>query len=382
MTKRVAIVGAAESDFGKIAHVGDLELHVQAARRAIADAGIGKDEIDGLFTTGGRYGMMPIVALAEYMGLFPTYLEGTNTGGGAWELMVGHAAAALRAGLCTVALVVYGAAPRNNPSEGIGQAFSLPGTPVAYDDPFGLPLPARAALVASRHMHLYGTTSEQLAEVAVSTRKNASLNPKALFRDLITIEDVLASRMIADPLHLLDCCVVTNGGGALVLTLEDRAADLPRAPVFVLGAGEALASETLAGWPDFGRMVSRESGRRAYEQAGIGPLDVDVLQLYDAFTINVVLQLEALGFCAEGEGGPFVEGGTLAYDGSLPTNTDGGGLSSNHPGMRGIFLVIEAVRQLRGEAGPVQVHDAEIALCNGTGGPFSASATVILGRNS
>ena len=382
MTKRVAIVGAAESDFGKIAHVGDLELHVQAARRAIADAGIRKDEIDGLFTTGGRYGMMPIVALAEYMGLFPTYLEGTNTGGGAWELMVGHAAAALRAGLCTVALVVYGAAPRNNPSEGIGQAFSLPGTPVAYDDPFGLPLPARAALVASRHMHLYGTTSEQLAEVAVSTRKNASLNPKALFRDLITIEDVLASRMIADPLHLLDCCVVTNGGGALVLTLEDRAADLPRAPVFVLGAGEALASETLAGWPDFGRMVSCESGRRAYEQAGIGPSDVDVLQLYDAFTINVVLQLEALGFCAEGEGGPFVEGGTLAYDGSRPTNTDGGGLSSNHPGMRGIFLVIEAVRQLRGEAGPVQVHDAEIALCNGTGGPFSASATVILGRNS
>ena len=382
MTKRVAIVGAAESDFGKIAHVGDLELHVQAARRAIADAGIAKDEIDGLFTTGGRYGMMPIVALAEYMGLFPTYLEGTNTGGGAWELMVGHAAAALRAGLCKVALVVYGAAPRNNPSEGIGQAFSLPGTPVAYDDPFGLPLPARAALVASRHMHLYGTTSEQLAEVAVSTRKNASLNPKALFRDLITIEDVLASRMIADPLHLLDCCVVTNGGGALVLTLEDRAADLHRAPVFVLGAGEALASETLAGWPDFGRMVSSESGRRAYEQAGIGPMDVDVLQLYDAFTINVVLQLEALGFCAEGEGGPFVEGGTLAYDGSLPTNTDGGGLSSNHPGMRGIFLVIEAVRQLRGEAGAAQVRGAEIALCNGTGGPFSASATIILGRNS
>jgi len=381
MAKRVAIVGAAESDFGKIPHVGDLELHVQAARRAIADAGIPKDAIDGLFTTGGRYGMMPIVSLAEYMGVFPTYLEGTNTGGGAWELLVGHAAAALQAGLCTVALVVYGAAPRNNPSEGIGQAFSLPGTPVAYDDPFGLPLPARAALVASRHMHLYGTTSEQLAEVAVSIRKNAGTNPKALFRDPITIDDVLSSRMIADPLHLLDCCVVTNGGGAVVLTTEDRAADLAKPPVYVLGSGEALASETLAGWPEFGRMVSVESGRRAYEQAGIGPADVDVLQLYDAFTINVILQLEALGFCAEGEGGPFVEGGRLGYDGALPTNTDGGGLSSNHPGMRGIFLVIEAVRQLRGEAGPAQVPDARIALCNGTGGPFSASATVILGRD-
>jgi acetyl-CoA acetyltransferase len=316
------------------------------------------------------------------MGLFPTYLEGTNTGGGAWELMVGHAVAALQAGLCKVALVVYGAAPRNNPTEGIGQAFSLPGTPVAYDDPFGLPLPARAALAASRHMHLYGTTSEQLAEVAVATRKNAGLNPKALFRDPITIADVLASRMIADPLHLLDCCVVTNGGGALVLTLEDRAAHLAKAPVYVLGAGEAVASETLAGWPEFGRMVSYESGRRAYAQAGIAPTDVDVLQLYDAFTINVLLQLEALGFCADGEAGPFVEGGTLAYDGALPTNTDGGGLSSNHPGMRGIFLVIEAVRQLRGEAGAAQVRDAEIALCNGTGGPFSASSTVILGRNS
>jgi acetyl-CoA acetyltransferase len=381
MTNRVAIVGAAESDFGKIPHVGDLELHVQAARRAIADAGIQKSEIDGLFTTGGRYGMMPIVALAEYMGIFPTYLEGTNTGGGAWELMVGHAAAALRAGLCNVALVVYGAAPRNNPAEGIGQAFSLPGTPVAYDDSFGMPLPARAALVASRHMHLYGTTSEQLAEVAVAMRKNASMNPKALFQEPITVEDVLNSRLIADPLHLLDCCVVTNGGGALVLTREDRAADLPKPPVFILGSGEAIASETLAGWPGFGRMVSVESGRRAYAEAGIGPDDVDVLQLYDAFTINVLLQLEALGFCKEGESGPFVEGGRLAYDGALPTNTDGGGLSSNHPGMRGIFLVIEAVRQLRGEGGAAQVPDAEIALCNGTGGPFSASATVILGRN-
>lgn len=380
MTSRVAIIGAAESDSGKIPHVNALELHVQAARRAIADAGIAKDDIDGLFTTGGRYGMMPIVSLAEYMGIFPTYLEGTNTGGGAWELMVGHAAVALRAGLCKYALVVYGATPRNDPSEGIGQAFSAPGTPVAYDDPFGLPLPARAALAASRHMHLHGTTSEQLAEVAVATRKNASRNPNALFREPITIEDVLNSRLIADPLHLLDCCVVTNGGGALVLTLEDRAVDAKKPPVWVLGHGEALASETLAGWPDFGRMVSDQSGARAFAEAGIGPADVDVLQLYDAFTINVLLQLEALGFCKEGESGPFVEGGTLAFDGTLPTNTDGGGLSSNHPGMRGIFLVIEGVRQLRGES-TAQVPGAEIVLCNGTGGPFSASSTVILGRD-
>jgi acetyl-CoA acetyltransferase len=229
-------------------------------------------------------------------------------------------------------------------------------------------------------MHEYGTTSEQLAEVAVAIRKNAGRNPAAMYRDPITIEDVLSSRMVAEPLHKLDCCVVTDGGGAVVLTLESRARDLAKPPVWVLGSGTGIGAESMGGWPNWGRMVSQESGERAYAQAGIGPSDVDVLQLYDAFTINVILQLETLGFCKPGEGGGLVEGGALAWDGSLPTNTDGGGLSSNHPGMRGIFLLIEGTRQLRGES-TAQVDGAEIVLCNGTGGPFSASGTVILGKD-
>jgi acetyl-CoA acetyltransferase len=382
MNQPVAVVGAAESDLGKVAtaKLSALQLNAQAARRAIADAGLQKSDIDAVFSTGTSYGVMPLVGLIEYLGLSPTHIDGTNAGGGAWEFMVGHAAAALNAGLCKVALLVYGAAPRNEGAIGTAQRFSLPGTPVAYDDPFGMPLPGRAALAASRHAYLYGTKPEQLAEVAVAVRKNAGFNPNALYRDPITVEDVVNGPLVADPLHRLDCCVISNGGGAVILTLADRAKDLRQPGITVLGAGEAVGAETMAGWPDWGRMVARESGQRAFAQAGITPSDVDLLQLYDAFTINVLLQLEALGFCGEGESGPFVEGGTLAYDGSLPTNTDGGGLSSNHPGMRGIFLLIEAVRQLRGEAGEVQVPNAEIALCNGTGGPFATSGTVILGR--
>jgi acetyl-CoA acetyltransferase len=203
-----------------------------------------------------------------------------------------------------------------------------------------------------------------------------------MYRDPITVEDVLASPMVADPLHRLDCCVVTDGGGAIVLTTMERARDLKAKPIAVLGTAGSIASETLAGWEEFPTYSAVHSAPLAYERAGIRPEDVDTLQLYDAYSINVIMQLEALGFCKPGEGGPFVEDGKLAYDGALPTNTDGGGLSSNHPGMRGMFLLIEAVRQLRGLAGPAQVPDAEIALCNGTGGPYSSCGTVILGRAS
>ena len=380
MPERVAIVGVGESRYGKVPDGTPLTFHAEAARAAVADAGLTKAHIDGLMSTGGSYGMMPTVALAEYLGLQPKVIDGTNTGGGAFETMVEHAVAVLQAGQCEYVLIAYGAQPRSMAGHRMGVRFSQPGTPVAYDDPFGLPLPARAALAASRHMHLYGTKPEQLAEVAVSIRRNASRNPKAMYQDPITIDDVLNSRMIADPLHMLDCCVVSDGGGALVLTLESRARDLATQPVWVLGTGTAVGAETIGGWPEFGRMVSQESGAIAFAQAGLGPQDIDVLQLYDAFTINVLLQLETLGFCAPGEAGALVEGGTLCWDGALPTNTDGGGLSSNHPGMRGIFLLIEAVRQLRGES-TAQVPDAEVALCNGTGGPFSASGTVILGKD-
>jgi acetyl-CoA acetyltransferase len=382
MAERVVIVGAAASDSGYLPQRTPLELHVEAAARALADAGLQKDDIDGLFSTGDhRYGMMPPVVLCEYMGIHPRYVDGTNVGGGAWEFMVRHAVGALQSGLCSVALLSYGANSRTTManSNGPGERFTPAGTPTAYEDPFGLTLPSRAALVASRHMHEFGTTSEHLAAVAVAMRTNAQHNPDAMYRKPITIDDVLSSRMITDPLHLLDCCVVSDGGGALVLTTESRARDVDRQPVFVLGTGEAIATETMAGWSEFGRMAAEQSGREAFAMAGLVPADIDTLQLYDAFTINVILQLEALGFCPLGEGGEFVADGKLAFDGALPTNTDGGALSSNHPGMRGIFLMIEAVRQLRGEAGVVQVPNARTALCNGTGGPFSSSGTVILG---
>jgi acetyl-CoA acetyltransferase len=375
---RVAVVGAAESDFGRLSGVTALELHVQAASRALADAGLTKDDVDGLFTSGAAMsGVMPEAATAEYMGLHPRYLEGTNTGGSVFESMLGHSVAALQGGACTVALIVYGATPRSSTIT----RYNRPGTPSSFEEPFGLTLPGRAGMVAGHYMHRYGVTGADLARVAVSIRRNASLNPLALNRELITVEDVLESRMIADPIHKLDCCVVTDGGGALVVTTEERAADLPSEPVWVLGYGEALATETFAAWQPFGEMVAGESGNRAFEMAGVTPADVNVLQLYDAFTINVLLQLEALGFCKPGEARDLVQDGTLDFDGSLPTNTDGGGLSSNHPGMRGIFLLIEAVRQLRGRGGAAQVEDAAIALCNGTGGPYSMTGTVILGKD-
>jgi acetyl-CoA acetyltransferase len=389
MKGRVAIVGAAESDYGILPGSTALQLHVQAAKRALADAGLTRDDVDGVFSTGGSYGMMPLIGLIEYMGLKPRYVDSTNTGGALWEFMVEHAIGALQAGLCTVALLTYGACPRSDVSgaggpgqspDGPGTRFSAAGTPVAFEDPFGMPLPARGGLVASRHMYQYGTTSEQLAAVAVAIRRNASLNPNAMYRKPITVEDVLASPLISDPLHRLDCCVVTDGGGAVVLTTLDRARDLKAEPVLVLGTGGAIASETLAGWAEFPDVVATQSGKLAYQRAGLGPEDIDTLQLYDAYTINILLQLEALGFCKPGESGPFVEDGRLAYDGALPTNTDGGGLSSNHPGMRGMFLLIEAVRQLRHQAGEAQVPGAEVALCNGTGGPYSSCGTVILGR--
>jgi acetyl-CoA acetyltransferase len=232
-------------------------------------------------------------------------------------------------------------------------------------------------MVARRHMHQYGTTSEQLAAIAVATRRNALRNPKAVMQEPITVEDVLASRMVADPLHLLDCCLRTDGGGAVLLTTAERARSLRKTPVWVIGAASAESHLSMAQMEDMTVSPAARCGPEAFAQAGITTADVDVLQVYDAFTIMVLLTLEALGFCKPGEGGPFVADGKLAYDGALPTNTDGGGLSSNHPGMRGIFLLIEAVRQLRGES-TAQAPDARIAVCNATGGFMSHCSTVVL----
>ncbi len=235
-------------------------------------------------------------------------------------------------------------------------------------------------MVAQRHMHEYGTTSQQLAEIAVTMRLHASMNPHAKYREPLTVEDVLASRVISSPLHLLDCCIISDGAGAVVVTSAERARDLKKRPAYLLGAGETVRHSG-RGVRDYLEMAAAQSGRLAFERAGVSHGDIDLAMIYDSFTITVLLTLENLGFCRRGEGGAFVSGGRLRFDGALPVNTDGGGLSSNHPGMRGIFLVIEAVKQLRGECGPRQVRDCDVALVHGTGGTLGqrhSGATLIL----
>ncbi len=370
-----AIVGVAESDLGEVGPgFTPLDLIGQATDRALADAGLNKESVDGLFSASAYYSMATVSA-GEYLGIRPRYSDATNMGGSSFVSHLLHAAAALEAGLCEVALVIYASTQR---SGGGFRGVSDPPNP--YEAPYGPRYPVSMyALAASRHMHEYGTTREQLAEVAVAAREWAKLNPKAFKRDHLTVEDVLASRMISSPLSLLDCCLVTDGGGALVVTSAERAKDLRKAPVYLLGAGEAHWHRNISQMPDLTVTAAVDSGPRAYEMAGVGPESVDVAMLYDAFTINPILFLEDLGFCEKGEGGAFVEGGRIAPGGELPVNTNGGGLSYNHPGMYGLLLLVEAVRQLRGECGERQVGGAEVALAHGNGGVLSSQVTAVLG---
>lgn len=379
MLRSVAVAGVGESEYGVVPHKTALQLHHDAAAAALEDAGLTPGDVDGLFSASFDTVDLHIVRLAEYLGLAPTWFDSTMSGGGAWETLVEHAVAAIACGMCEVALLVYGSTQRSDTGRRLGTgARGRAVGPRQFDVPYGPPIVAEYALAARRHMHEFGTTPEQLAEIAVTTRAHAGHNPNAMYRDPIGVDDVLSSRMVADPLHLLDCCVVSDGGGAVVLTSLDRARDCRKGAIQVLGAGSALSHMSVSQWPDMTVSPARRSGEIAYARAGLGPSDVDVLQAYDSFTITVLLTLEALGFCPRGEGGRFVEDGALRVGGALPTNTDGGGLSSNHPGMRGIFLLVEAVRQLRGEA-LLQVPGAEVALCNGTGGVTSACGTVLLG---
>ena len=379
MGRKVAIVGAALSDIGRVDTKTPFELHYQAASRAIADAGLTKDDIDGFGSSG--MGLLAPIEVAEYLGLRPTWADGTGVGGSTWEFMVGHAAVAIAEGQAEVVVLVYGSTARADLKarrRGANLSFGARG-PVQFDVPFGHSLISKYAMAARRHMYEYGTTIEQLAEIAVSARFNASLNPEAYYRDPITIDDVQGSRMMADPLTKLHCCIRSDGGGAVVLTSEERARDLAKAPVWVLGTGETTDHTTMSEWDDFTVSPALRSGQLAFERAGVNPVDIDVCQIYDAFTPMVLLSLEALGFCGKGEAGPFVEDGKLRVGGALPTNTDGGGLSHCHPGMRGMFLLVEAVRQLRGEADGRQVENAELCCVHGTGGWFSSASTVILG---
>lgn len=379
MGRRVAIVGAATSDCGRVDDKTAFQLHYQGTSRALGDAGIDRSEVDGFMSHGT--GALPPIELAEYLGLRPNWVDSTGHGGSVWEFMTEHAVAAIAQGLVEVVVLSYGSTQRADLKKRLRMANLSFGTrgPIQFDAPFGHPVGSRYALAARRHMYEFGTTIEQLAEIAVSTRYNAGFNPDAYYRDPITIDDVLTSPMVWDPLTKLHCCIRSDGGGALVLTSEERAADCAKAPVWVLGTGEAASHTTMSEWEDFTESPCVRSGQLAFERAGVSPEEIDTCQVYDAFTPMVLLTLEGLGFCKKGEGGSFVEDGKLRVGGALPTNTDGGGLSAGQPGMRGIFLLIEAVRQLRGECGPRQVPGAELACVNGTSGWFSAASTVILG---
>jgi acetyl-CoA acetyltransferase len=377
---RIAIVGVAESDYGRVSLMTEMQLHAQALQRVLVDSGLLKEEIDGVFCSSHTLGM-PTVMLCEYLQLFPRYSDSTSIGGSSFEAHLNHAVAAIRTGKCAVALISYASNQLSSRGRMIGTGARQATIPEATNEsPYGNTLVGAYALAARRHMHQYGTTSEQLAEIAVVTRKHASLNPLAMYRDVITVQDVLNSRMIADPLHLLDCCVVSDGGGAVLVTTEERARDLKQPPIFVLGSSESHTHAQISQMPDLTVTAAAISAPRAFSEAGITPDDIDMAMIYDSFTITVLLLLEDLGFCKKGEGGAFVQEGRIALGGQLPINTDGGGLSSNHPGMRGIFLIIEATRQLRGQCGPRQVENAKLAVAHGSGGLLSSQATTILGR--
>lgn len=377
---RTAIVGVAESDLGEVGPgVTSLDLAEQAAGRALDDAGLTVTDVDGLFSHSAFYGM-PTVTLGERMGIRPRYSDSTATGGSSFLAHVRHATAAIDAGLCQVALIAYGS---NQRSASGGLVASGQNHLPSYETPFSPRLPVSAyALAAARHMHQFGTTRRHLAEVAVAARRWAQLNPAAFEREELTIDDVLGSRMVSTPLSVRDCCLVTDGGGAVVMTSAERARDLRRPPVYYLGGAEAHWHVGVSQVDDLTVTAASESGPRAFELAGLRPADVDVVQLYDAFTINTLLFLEDLGFCEKGEAGDFVSDGALAPGGHLPVNTNGGGLSYCHPGMYGIFTLIESARQLRREAGERQVADAEVALAHGNGGMLSSQVTVLLGASS
>jgi acetyl-CoA acetyltransferase len=375
---RAAIVGVADA----VSPTGELDAHGRAlearvVREALADAGVTLADVDGVC-----HGQSS-VGLAEYLGIHPRFTESTNTGGSSYEIHVEHAAAAIAAGLCEVVIGVYASTPRSDRRHGRSREFQRPPGPnptVEWELPYGLRMPMGPyALAASRHMAEYGTTSEQLAAIAVSTRAWAALNPRARYRDPITVEDVLASPMQSSPLHLLDCCLVTDGAGAFVMTSAARARALGRPPVYVLGAATCHDHSMISQMPDLTVTPGAVSGGNAFRQAGVKPSDVDVLMGYDSFTITALLHVEDLGFCAKGEGGPFVEDGRTGPGGLLPMNTNGGGLSYTHPGQYGMFLIVEAVRQLRGEAGPRQVRGAEIAVAHGSGMVLSVMSTLVLG---
>ena len=372
----IAITGCATAGIGDAGGLNDLEVSSLAIHAAVRDAGLRMEDIDGLMSASLSSSMW-LNKLAEYLGVYPRFVDSLQIGGASF---VGHlliAAAAIQAGLCRNIVIAYGATPRggNGVSATSGARARL--DPFPYEEPFQpFNPPTSYALATRRHMHEYGTTREQLAEVAVAARAWARLNPEAYKRDPLSIDEVLSARVISSPLTARDCCLVTDGAGAIVVTAAERA-EVAR-PIYVLGTALAHSHRQIACMADLTRTVAGESAGQARERAGVSLADIDLVQLYDAFTINPILFLEDMGFCRKGEGGAFVSGGRIAPGGELPVNTNGGGLSCVHPGMYSMFGLVEAVRQLRGECGERQVKQARTALVHGNGGVLSAQATTVL----
>jgi acetyl-CoA acetyltransferase len=382
--ERARLVGAAVSDYPLTPDLSELDHHLLAIRNALDDAGLKLTDVDGLLTASG--GSLSPMGLSEYLGIRPRYVDGTSVGGSSFVYHAARAALAVGSGLCEVAVVAMGQLGRSGGNRGyrfrgrMGGGFGS----FFWDSTAGLPLVGAYAMAARRHMHEFGTTSEDLAHIAVAARYHATMNPKAQYQDPITVEDVLNSRWIAEPLHLLDCCVVSDGGGAYVVTTAERAKDLPKPAARMLGYGERIGHAGIGQMPDFTQTAAADSGALAFDMAGLKPGDIDCAQLYDSFTITVLLELEDLGFCPKGEGGRFVRE-HLKLGGPLPINTDGGGLSACHPGMRGMFLVIEGLRQIRGEGDPrtvVRAGGVDTCLVHGVGGQLSSHATLILGKGA
>jgi len=373
-----AIVGVAESDLGEVAAgMSVIDLMAQGVHGALADCGLTLADVDGVFAAAGQ-SRMPSTALCEYLGLKPRYHDSTMMGGSSFMTHVAHAQAAIAAGLCEVAVIAYGSTQRSAGRKNVAPRDYNP-----YETPYRPLTPASAyALAASRHMHQYGTTREQLAQIAVAARQWALLNPAAWEKEPLSVAQVLNARMVSHPLTVRDCCLVTDGGGALVLTSAERAKTLRKRPAYVLGVGETISHQNISSMPDLTVTGAATSGAQAYTMAGLKPQDIDVVQVYDAFTITTLLFLEDLGFCPKGEGGRFVSEGAIAPGGKLAVNTNGGGLSYCHPGMFGLFVLMEAVRQVRGECGARQVQGCETAIAHGNGGVLSSQSTVILGGAS
>ena len=371
---KTAIVGAATFGMGEAPGYSTTELAAHASVRALAHAGLTPKDVDGLFVTLPDESLSSMT-FAEYLGIRTRIADNTRTGGSSFQIYAGLAALALQAGQCDVALIAYGSNQRSSTGKLVSTSRPSP-----WETPYKPMRPVSSyALAAARHMHQYGTTKEQLGAVAIAARQWAQRNPDAFMREPLSMEEYQKSRLVCDPLGVRDCCLVTDGAAAVVMVRAERAKDLCKRPAYLLGAAAENTHREISQMPDLTVTGVARAAQRAFAQAGVGPKDIDVVELYDAFTINTILFLEDMGFCPKGEGGRFVEGGTIAPGGKLPVNTNGGGLSCVHPGMYGLFTMVEATQQIMHIAGERQVPNVQVAIAQGNGGELSSEAVLVLG---